>query len=495
MKIVQSFWSAKKNLINDSFGWLSPMHHIMGWTLSCLKLKEQYDDLHLYTDENGYKLLIEYMQLPYKSVQVCFDNLDIYNEHFWAISKIATYAAQNGPFIHVDGDVFIWKKFDPQLENARLVAQNLETGTDYYKRMFNGIKRDLGFAPDCLLKELERDSIFSYNAGILGGNDPRFFENYYATAIKLIQHYQPLYKQELVSGNFNILFEQILFHALAKDQKIDVTCYFKRQFTDKGYEKADMADFMLTPCRLKYLHLIGKYKRDAETCDLLARTLLREYPQFFFKVISLFHKQHNHFQTRIRPLMESMNVYTPDLSVNGYATEYFQTQNTAKEVSDYRSILEGYAAEWEGIDEQLLYELEVSGSRFYSFFCEDRDRQLSTVFYRHPFIRIVEASFSWSQDVMDVLFPRLHCDLSEERYGIACIPDLFTQGYREVVIDEMQYDMLAIFKERLTLHELIEGLQPVFCEEDLKENYDIIYQVVMIRLKHLLHHKCIYIQC
>jgi hypothetical protein len=63
-----------------------------------------------------------------------------------------------------------------------------------------------------------------------------------------------------------------------------------------------------------------------------------------------------------------------------------------------------------------------------------------------------------------------------------------------VAIDEMQYDMLTILQERLTLHDLMERLQPLFYEEVLQENYDLIYNLVMIKLKHLLHHRCLFIK-
>ena len=45
MRIVQTFWSRNIDLTQNSFGWLTPQHHIMGWALSCLKLKEYYNRL------------------------------------------------------------------------------------------------------------------------------------------------------------------------------------------------------------------------------------------------------------------------------------------------------------------------------------------------------------------------------------------------------------------------------------------------------------------
>jgi hypothetical protein len=117
----------------------------MAWALSCLRLKEHYPNLHLYTDNRGYEILVEYLNLPYSDVHACYDSIDHYSETLWTLPKIMTYAAQKGPFIHVDGDVFIWEKLRFELENAQLVAQNFEAGTDYYKKMMDSIRKHLHY--------------------------------------------------------------------------------------------------------------------------------------------------------------------------------------------------------------------------------------------------------------------------------------------------------------------------------------------------------------
>lgn len=58
MKIVQTFWSGGGDLLKESFGWYSSQHHLMGWALSCLNIKNYYDEAELYTDTKGYDVLI-----------------------------------------------------------------------------------------------------------------------------------------------------------------------------------------------------------------------------------------------------------------------------------------------------------------------------------------------------------------------------------------------------------------------------------------------------
>ena len=35
MRIVQTFWSGGKSLLQDGFGWLHPEYNLMSWALSC----------------------------------------------------------------------------------------------------------------------------------------------------------------------------------------------------------------------------------------------------------------------------------------------------------------------------------------------------------------------------------------------------------------------------------------------------------------------------
>lgn len=39
MKIIQSFWSAGKDVYADGFGWKHAELHFMSWALSCLSLR------------------------------------------------------------------------------------------------------------------------------------------------------------------------------------------------------------------------------------------------------------------------------------------------------------------------------------------------------------------------------------------------------------------------------------------------------------------------
>lgn len=83
------------------------------------------------TDLKGNETLIKLLKLPYDTVRIELDSLNHYHEDLWALGKIYSYGIQNEPFIHVDSDVFVWKKFDKSILETNLIAQNIEINFNY----------------------------------------------------------------------------------------------------------------------------------------------------------------------------------------------------------------------------------------------------------------------------------------------------------------------------------------------------------------------------
>ena len=86
MRIVQTFWTAGRNPLEYSFGWLRPEYNLMSWALSCISLRKNYDEVALYTDEIGKRVLIDLLHLPYTEVHVVYDE-HLCLSHHWAYAK------------------------------------------------------------------------------------------------------------------------------------------------------------------------------------------------------------------------------------------------------------------------------------------------------------------------------------------------------------------------------------------------------------------------
>ena len=163
MRIVQTFWTAGHNPLEYGFGWPHAEYNLMSWTLSCLSLREHYDEVVLYTDSAGKRILIDELHLPYTDVQVVFDDFPCLPQH-WALAKIKTYSLQTKPFLHVDGDIFVPHPLPEEVLAKQLIAQNREIATDYYRRMnLRILSYPEILVPDFVQEALSDDSVPSYN--------------------------------------------------------------------------------------------------------------------------------------------------------------------------------------------------------------------------------------------------------------------------------------------------------------------------------------------
>ncbi|TAL66622.1 MAG: hypothetical protein EPN88_08140 [Bacteroidetes bacterium] len=293
-KIVQTLWTKpvfedESNEVQNRFhgGWLSKKYNYMAWTLSCLQFKKFYDNVELVTDKRGKQLLIDILNLPYTSVRVELDCLNHYPTSLWTLPKIYTYKIQEEPFIHVDGDVFIWEKFGKNVESAQLCSQQLVIDHKPQYITIEEIETHLNFIPACIRKNRAENKVLRIsNAGLFGGTDLDFFREFVKLSFEFVdKNLSQLSK--LKSGNFGMIFEEYLFYCLAKEKGIEVT-YLLEPLVD-NFTGTRLVDFETIPSKTIFIHPVGTYKKYQQICDLLASTLLMNYPDHYYRIMSLLH--------------------------------------------------------------------------------------------------------------------------------------------------------------------------------------------------------------
>ena len=280
MKIIQSFWSAGKDVYADGFGWKHPELHFMSWALSCLSLREHYDDVTLYTDSAGYDVLINKLRLPYTRVEVCFDNLKCL-PRYWGYTKILAYARQSEPFVYIDSDIYLPRPLPKRLERATLVAQNREYGTAYYKSMTNDMLSRPGLRiPPELYDGVAAESVASYNMGLFGGRDTAFIRRFCDTVFRFMDDndlHNPLGKNS--TANCNLVMEQIFFAVMADNEHRKVEGIVPRTMRDNGYTRGVLQPVALRkeplfpPARRPQAQRLGVRHASQDTAAPLPRIL------------------------------------------------------------------------------------------------------------------------------------------------------------------------------------------------------------------------------
>ena len=88
-------------------------------------------------------------------------------------------------------------------------------------------------------------------------------------------------------NGFNVFYEQHLFYALSREEGLPVKVLIEDVIEDRGYK--NLADFHDVPFNRCYLHLLGDFKRDEFTCHQMAAKLRELFPDYYERIISLFH--------------------------------------------------------------------------------------------------------------------------------------------------------------------------------------------------------------
>lgn len=294
MKIVQSLWSkpGKKKgggRIEDAnrCGWADKKYNYFSWVLSCHQFRKFYDEVELVTDEAGYDLLVNRLELPYTSVKVVLDELNDYHHELWALGKIYAYSIQDKPFIHADGDVFIWRKFDDELENSSLLCQSKEEGVHFsrmYSQVFLPMLQHFEYYPAAMDRSIGRNGgIKAINAGILGGCNIGFFKSYAAEAFRFIDNnLAHLDKIELSFSS--IIFEQFLFSAMIEEQNETLNYFNPRS----NVLLNDFTDYTGVPSKIGYIHTPGStLKQRKYLVDALDYRLQTDHPEAYYKTMNL----------------------------------------------------------------------------------------------------------------------------------------------------------------------------------------------------------------
>ncbi|MGB8191546.1 MAG: DUF6734 family protein [Chitinophagaceae bacterium] len=297
MKVVQTFRpEAESHLSAMKGGWLSAEYHWMAWALSCLRLRKYFESVELVTSEAGKQLLIDTLELPYTNVSTALENkLQDYPPQLWSLAKIFTYSIQQEPFIHFDGDVFLWDRPDRSWQHADLIAQNLELNLFFYRETLNDIKQHFSYIPECLSNAQQADNILASNTGIFGGKNIAFIRRYAAEAFSFVDNnLQHIHKTK--AGNLNFIFEQLLLHCLAEKAQLKINYVIPDIVDNPLYQQ--FVRFEDIPY-IKMIHPVGGFKRDQFVCNHLAKRLRKEYPEYYYRILSFCKKNAVPVQGRI----------------------------------------------------------------------------------------------------------------------------------------------------------------------------------------------------
>jgi hypothetical protein len=510
-----------QNPFYNGFGWVKPQYHLMSWALSCLQLNKLYGQIELFANTDAAKLLIDILDLPYEKINVTHDKLHLADEKLWALPKLYTYSLQNEPFLHLDGDVFIFEHFSESLLKSELIAQNVENATEYYISTQKELLLNFNYFPKCVKEDFDSPiPIKAINAGILGGNNIIFFKEYADSAFEYINRNLPRLSSINVD-KFNVFFEQHLFYSLAKERGIPIGLYYNDIISDNEYKF--LANFHEVRCHRNYLHLLGHFKRDEFTCLQMAAKLRELYPEYYYKItricmernISIFHNFYYNetlanFSDFKALLEKAKSRYqkgkvSNDLEINEFCNKipdlslltqtynyYAENQNNLFDQNNFRMDFETFTKNLSEVlqanshlSDYYLYGRDIESINWYCEIFGNNTELPNKIISRCKGLSIIESEFDWggliNKNKREGITYYLNLQLLKGQFYNLVIPEISKEKYSLFDIDDLEKLILDHLCQPLSVKNLLLEMQ-VYVDEDVIQNNLETYNNLIIEL-------------
>lgn len=288
MKAVHSFWS--KPMVasgNQKCGWFDEESHWCSWILSFMLAKNHFEDFCLVTDPIGKKILVDSIGLPYNDVRVEINIWDEYDAKLWVLGKLMAYRSMgDDSFIHLDGDVFLWKKPPKELLENRVFCQSPEEveedeiegkGWGYYPKKFAS---KILTPPH---KDWGSPSIKKVGCvGIVGGNKAgHIFKELSDSIFSNLVICQADYK-EIFSGKdysyIPMLLEQYLLGLIVEKNNLSYGYLFNEsEGIGSPYDH-------VTSSNLGYTHLLAGSKKNPQLATAVKNIVKKRYSRYYTNV-------------------------------------------------------------------------------------------------------------------------------------------------------------------------------------------------------------------
>ena len=190
MKYIHSLWStpSMKDNFDNKYDTKYLTKNFYSYLFSALLIKKMGYEIELYCDNRAYEI---YSLIPYNKIHIVDFDSDGVSSKFWIWGKIKTHMLMTEPYVHIDGDVFMFRDIiGNQLENGthKAVVQSLENEKtmkgDFTNIYLNSINPFTKWNNKHRI-DWNKYGLHAYNCGVVGFSDMNL-KNQYANKVKEI---------------------------------------------------------------------------------------------------------------------------------------------------------------------------------------------------------------------------------------------------------------------------------------------------------------------
>ena len=123
----------------------------------------------------------------------------------------------------------------------------------------------------------------------------------------------------------------------------------------------------------------------------------------------------------------------------------------------------------------------------YSLTDLQKEEQAIFTINRNPYLSIYEIPEPWPTEAKKLLKERINKECHSDHFDIVCIPCLLYEGFKEVLINDLCYNILILIEEEKTFECLFNELLPCFSSEISKDK-EQTYKLILTEVEYLLYH-------
>jgi len=195
MKLVQSLWSRTLG-VEAAAGavagdWPTWSHYWYSWVLSGWQAHLTHGVVDLVTDDFGARVLVEELGLPYRKIDLSLNECSVHPA-LSAYGNLWAFSRQDEPFLHLEHDVYIWKRLPSHALGAPVVVEGVDCPVTYdgfhhtYTQRIAVLHELLPWLPPSWLDFSKNPT--AINTGVFGGRDFKLIQACCKQAMQVIDH-------------------------------------------------------------------------------------------------------------------------------------------------------------------------------------------------------------------------------------------------------------------------------------------------------------------
>jgi hypothetical protein len=248
------------------------------YLLSALLIKKHGYEIDMYCDEYSYNI---YSMIPYNNITIVDFAEDGIDSKFWIYGKIKTHSLMNEPYVHIDGDVFLFRDvIGDNLKKYGSVVQMIEN-----EKMMNSFYENYNKSIDPFLKlndniNWNKYNLSAYNCGVVGFNDMTM-KNKYANTVKntLLALSKSADFNDIkhkYSGMFLIVEQSYLYYLLNEENRKPFEILNINEVVKRNYNWNSVANEM------GYVHLWGHTKYKDSTIEAIKLKIKSFFSEYYY---------------------------------------------------------------------------------------------------------------------------------------------------------------------------------------------------------------------